>query len=245
MAELRADIWAEDPPAADGGQTPRRPPHRPPVTDVKLWLECYARMAALLVTRFPAKGPELWAYQTTIMRAAHNYEGANWVAYDRQFRRDMLARKDLNWSTPSPRLYSEAFTGRAKMIPRCQHCLCEDHSTATCPHNPTPTYMAWLPGSYPQTTHTVLPTAVPLPYAPLPASPQGPTRNQVCRSYNENRCRFARCRYLHICSSCTAPHPATACPRRAGPLTQGAPARSRQANRPRPNMARPYPPINQ
>lgn len=97
------------------------------------------------------KGPELWAYQTTILRAAHNYEWANWVAYDRQFRRDMLARKDLNWSTPNPRLYSEAFTGRAKIIPRCQHCLSEDHSTTLCPLNPAPAYMTWMPGLYPHT----------------------------------------------------------------------------------------------
>ena len=45
----------------------------------KVWLECYARMAALLITRFPLKGPKLWAYQTTILSAAHNYEGSNWV----------------------------------------------------------------------------------------------------------------------------------------------------------------------
>ena len=95
MAELRADIWVEEPPP-DTGLTPRRTTAKPPVTDIKVWLECYSRMAALLVTRFPDKGPELWAYQTTILRAAHNYEGSNWVAYDRQFRRDMLARKDLN-----------------------------------------------------------------------------------------------------------------------------------------------------
>ena len=65
MAELRGDMWVEDPPAGEGGQVSRRGPPKPPVTDIKLWLECYARMASLLVTRFPKKGPELWAYMTT------------------------------------------------------------------------------------------------------------------------------------------------------------------------------------
>ena len=37
---------------------------------------------AVLVSRFPEKGPELWAYQSTILNAAHSYEGATWVAYD-------------------------------------------------------------------------------------------------------------------------------------------------------------------
>ena len=117
MAELKADIWVDDTPACDGGQAARRGHGKPPVTDIKLWLECFARMAAILATWFPEKGPELWAYQTTILRAAHNYEGANWVAYDRQYRRDMLARKDLNWSVPNARLYNEAFTGWAKVVP--------------------------------------------------------------------------------------------------------------------------------
>ena len=52
-------------------------------------------LAAILVTCFPEKAPELWAYQTTILRAARNYEGTAWVTYDRQFCREALARKDL------------------------------------------------------------------------------------------------------------------------------------------------------
>jgi len=103
-------------------------------------------MAAILVQRFPEKGPELWAYQATILRAAHNYEGANWVAYDRQYRRDMLAKKDLNWSVPNSRLYNEAFTGRARSIPRCQHCLSEDHYASNCPHNPNQLLVGWIQG---------------------------------------------------------------------------------------------------
>ena len=71
-------------------------------------------MAAILCTRFPHKASELLAYQAAIVRAERNYEGTQWVSYDRRYRREALARKDLNWSVPDPRLYSEAFTGRAK-----------------------------------------------------------------------------------------------------------------------------------
>ena len=126
MSELRGDIWSDETTTSDTSSSARRA-GKPPVKDIKVWLECYARMAALLTVRFPEKAPELWAYQTTIMNAAYNYEGSNWVAYDRQFRRDRLARRDLNWSVPNSRLYSEAFTGRARVIPRCPHCLSEDH----------------------------------------------------------------------------------------------------------------------
>ena len=74
MAELRADIWPDE------SVTPEttHPPHRlgkPPVTNIRSWLEGYGRMAAILATRFPEKAAELWAYQTTILHAAHAYEG--------------------------------------------------------------------------------------------------------------------------------------------------------------------------
>ncbi len=48
-----------------------------------------------------------------LVTAERNYEGKQWVAYDRQYHREALSRKDLNWSVPGPRLYNEAFTGRA------------------------------------------------------------------------------------------------------------------------------------
>ena len=35
---------------------------------------------------FPEKAPELWAYQSTILKAAHNYKGSNWVAFTVNFR---------------------------------------------------------------------------------------------------------------------------------------------------------------
>ena len=93
---IRADIWVDYPPLEDAAQYVRRSLAKPPVTDIKVWLECFARMAELLSTRFPEKAPELWSYQTTILKVAYNYEGSSWVAYGRQFCRDMLSRKDLN-----------------------------------------------------------------------------------------------------------------------------------------------------
>ena len=75
-------------------------------------------------------------YQTSILHAAH--------AYDSLYRREMLAKKDLNWSVPKQRLYSEAFTGRAKRHPQCQYCLSEDHLSEGCPHNPNPPVAGWF-----------------------------------------------------------------------------------------------------
>ncbi len=76
-------------------------------------------MAAILASQFPKMAPELFAYQASNVRAERNYEGKQWVLYDCQYWREALARKDLNWSVPYVKLYNEAFTGRAKAIPRC------------------------------------------------------------------------------------------------------------------------------
>ena len=144
MSELRADIWPDDNGSSEEAATSRRRLGKSPVMDIRIWLECFARLAAVLVTRFPEKAPELWSYQTSIVKAAHTYEGSNWVSYDRQYRRNMLAKKDLNWSVPNNRLFSEAFTGRARSIPRCSHCLSEDHTSAVCPFNPNPPAFGWF-----------------------------------------------------------------------------------------------------
>ena len=73
------------------GQQNHRGCSRLPVTEIKLWLECFARMAAILTMCFPEKGPEFWTYKTTILRD----EGSKWVGYDCQFRQDRQAEKDL------------------------------------------------------------------------------------------------------------------------------------------------------
>ena len=132
-------------------QVPGCPPHpgRPPIMDISQWVEWYSLMAAVIATRFPIKAPELFAYQATIVRAERNYEAGRWVTYDLQFRQEALARRDLNWSTPDPRLYSEAFTGQARSIPRCGYCLQDDHPSQRCPQNPDQPWVAWLSGAAP------------------------------------------------------------------------------------------------
>ena len=219
MSNLTGDIRMDEAGPADQAQSSRRATTKPPVTDIHVWLECYARMTALLVTRFPQKGPELWAYQSTIVKAAHNYEGSNWVAYNRQFRRDMLARKHLNWSVPNARLYNEAFTGRAKCILRCPHCLGDDHTASSCSLNPSPVILNWVPDS-----RSFLTPANTTPLFSQGQARAGAGRQEVCRNFNENRCRFTRCRYLHCCSVCFGPHPQH-CPGPTGPIS---PLRSRK-----------------
>ena len=179
------------------------PVSRPPITSISQWTERFAVMAALLVTRFPLKAPELFAYLAAVVRAERNYEVGRWVAYDRQFRREALARKSLDWSVPDPRLYSEAFTGRAKSIPRCSVCLQDDHLTQRCPQNPDNSWWGWPVGPGHWT-------------APSPGQafggPRHPRRpREVCRRFNEGLCRLPTCRFIHTCSACNGDHAAIHC----------------------------------
>ena len=150
MSEVTADVDLPLP------QPPGRPPPpaRLPTTDISQWVERFSLMAATLVTRFPEKAPELFAYQAQIIWAERNYEPGRWVSYNCQFQREALARKDLNWSVTDTRLYSEAFTGRAQAIPRCSFCLQDDHTGPYCPKNPDRPWLGWLqeatPSQYPQ-----------------------------------------------------------------------------------------------
>ena len=183
---------------------------RPPITNISQWVERFSMMAAILSTRFPEKAPELFAYQGSIIRAERNYEGKQWVVYDCQFRREALARKDLNWSVPNLRLYNEAFTGRAKAIPRCSVCLQDDHSAVSCPKNPARPVSWDIP---------VWPAQAAVGYQPRASS-------DICRNYNHGRCRKSNCGYIHVCLICQESHASTNCPRRRQNQQRGPRSRS-------------------
>ena len=213
-----AEIAAEDDPIQSTGHPAG--PSRPPVTNISQWLERYSVMAAILATRFPEKAPELLAYQSSIIRAERNYEGKQWVAYDRQYRREALARKDLNWSVPNVRLYNEAFTGRARAIPRCSYCLRDDHTASACPSIPSRPF-PWDTPVWPA------PTAL--------GQASRPVQAEACRNYNDGRCKRFNCIYQDICMGCQEAHAWINCPRRRsqhkGPRSRS-PARRAMAGHP-------------
>ena len=212
MCDLLPDSWQEETQqllVLDSLHlTPRRVSRKAPVHDIGLWIECFSRMAAVLVSRYPDKAPELFAYQATIVRASRNVEGNSWVAYDRQYRREALANRDLNWSQMNTRLYNEAFTGRAKSIPRCRHCLSDTHTTTNCPLEPN---LGGAVSTQPPVSSTI------------------PSSSEVCRKYNTGRCTYTLCRYRHVCQGCFYPHPWNQCPKNSSgssnPPRERSPAR--------------------
>lgn len=198
MNELLPEAWSAAESLQEAASSVfKMPSRRSPISDIGVWVECYALMATVLVEQHPSKAPHLFAYLRRISRAARNFQGAAWVAYDRMYRRQALAKGSLDWGIEDPGLYSEAFVGRAKVVPRCSHCLSEFHAVDACPD--LPRFAMGFPVQ--------------------PAQSQGYTHSsqEVCKRFNEERCTFKKCRFRHICSGCRkGSHPVTKCPENRG-----------------------------
>lgn len=207
------------------GSAGRSAPARPPIQDISQWVERYSLMAGLLDTRFPEKDPEVFAYPAVIVCAECNYQQGQWVVYDRQYRREALAQRDLNWSITDPTLYIEVFTGWARQIPRCQFCLQHDHPEAYCPRNPNRMMFGWFsnPGTW----------AMPPP-TPGPRYSSTDRSDDVC--HNQGRYtgkKATKCHRAHSCLTCGGPHPALQCSKQEGPYRSRFPPRALPSSHPR------------
>ena len=203
MSELVPDAWRFQEDEQKCCHQIRRIPRRGPVTDILLWVECYALLVSVLATKFPEKIPQLMAYQQTIVKAHRTFIGEGWVTYDACFRRKASFTKSLEWGMVDFTLYNETFTGRAKSITRCRYCLSEHHSSSTCVYAPD------TPANRDSSNSKVTPR----------------TMRKICLLYNSqagNRCRYNPCRYIHSCTECQGAHPKSTCPRTRPPAAKRA-----------------------
>lgn len=98
----------------------RQHSQRAPITDILIWGECFAAMAAVLSRKYPSKSSELFAYQCRIFHVARKYEGQNWVTYNQVYRRQAASRRSLDWAQEDQALYNEAFGGGGRQAEREQ-----------------------------------------------------------------------------------------------------------------------------
>ena len=208
MAELLPEAWVEQPMSESCCRQGRRLGRRTPVTNILVWLKCYASMVAILGTAYPSFIGELMAYQQTIIVACRNFEETAWVVYDRIYRRRVAAQHSLNWSVVDSALYQQTFTGRALRIQRCTQCFSEHHTSSECPDNPSAS----------QSFTVIAPTQ------PQQTALRATGRNDIhprndrkqwqdiCQNFNQVKCRSRRCKYLHVCNLCQLPHPEVVCP---------------------------------
>ena len=87
MSELLPESWRLQQEDEQCCHHRRLQSRRGPVSDILMWLECYATMVAVLSTKFLHKMPHLMAYQQTILKAHRSYVGEGWIVYDSCYRR--------------------------------------------------------------------------------------------------------------------------------------------------------------
>ena len=67
MSELFPEAWGPD--VSDTSTALKLPSRRVPVSDILVWSECYAVMAAVLAEKYPEKAPQLFMYLRRITHA--------------------------------------------------------------------------------------------------------------------------------------------------------------------------------
>ncbi len=164
------------------------------------------------------------AYMVAVVRASEDYTGTAWVRYDAAYRRQAAVSGNRTWSRINPSLYALCFTGKAQAAKRCDLCLSVSHESKEC------SILTETDPDLPSRLKAVESAVVAFAQGPL----SGPDKrgggsgakyqDTVCRSWNEKRCYFRRCRYRHVCATCGGPHPAADCYQgnrsAAGPIKQ-------------------------
>ena len=91
--ELLPETW---PLETEGSCCHSKRPRRSLVTDINVWTECFATMAAILTSAFPSKAPHFFAYLRTITKASRTFENTAWASYDMAYRRQVANRGSLD-----------------------------------------------------------------------------------------------------------------------------------------------------
>ena len=79
------------------------------VTNIAMWVQCFATYVSVMSKVHPAAVPELLAYLIFILRASHDFGGVAWVTYDAVFRRQAFLTGNQQWSKVNPSLCTDLF----------------------------------------------------------------------------------------------------------------------------------------
>ena len=81
-------------------------PKRRQVETILEWVQAFTIYSAALAQKHTEAIPELLAYQLTIIKAAQQYDGLQWRAYDTHFRINAAATGLRHWSRLDTDLYT-------------------------------------------------------------------------------------------------------------------------------------------
>ena len=202
MYELLPEFWVQKEEETNAKAASRAKAKRR-IQDINVWLQCFSLYVSVLAIQSPQYVPELMAYMVSILRASQEYEGSAWTTYDAAYRRQAAATGNKQWSKVNPSLYMVCFTGKARKATRCDLCLSAAHKTEDC---------HLTSDDDPDLVKRV--RAVESAVVAFSGRPQGVRIQpmEICRLFNERRCKFKNCKYRHVCHLCASNHPAIECP---------------------------------
>ena len=202
MTELLKDnIEAERRRLAAGDNTHGQRPSRREMPDFESWLQSFSAYAAVICSRYPHKGKELWAYQATMIAEHRKCGGRGWLLYDTAFRQQITSLEATDFSRINQSLYSTTFLAYRGRGQFCVRCMMSDHEQEDCALHPNRA----------------------LPLVQLRDLGVGPSRREehedprrraargACFAYNDGRCSSPYCRFEHVCSRCGGNHREAAC----------------------------------
>ena len=70
---------------------------RPKITGIDRWLDAFAIYSSVLLSSYPSRGVDLFAYQQLIRESASKLPGMAWYLYDMEFRRRASHNLSINW----------------------------------------------------------------------------------------------------------------------------------------------------
>ena len=105
-----------------------------PIDSFDRWLSAFSVFATILLSSFPHRAVEMFAYLNIIQSAHKKFLGLSWLAYDIDFRRRAARDPTLSWNKIHPQLYLEKFTGLSRSA--CFTCGGVDHMSHSCPLSP-------------------------------------------------------------------------------------------------------------
>ena len=70
---------------------------RPKFTGIDRWLDAFAIYSSLLLSSYPSRGVDVFAYQQLIRESARKFPGMAWYLYDMEFRGRASHNLSINW----------------------------------------------------------------------------------------------------------------------------------------------------
>jgi hypothetical protein len=78
MADLLPEAWLLEESKMEAHQ-------KGSVTDILVWVQCFATFFSTLATAYLSNIREMMVYSATIVWCHHDYEGLSWVLYDQAY----------------------------------------------------------------------------------------------------------------------------------------------------------------